>query len=221
MLSSKKIQNKYCVGDSPRTTFTEKVREQDDVFLPAKLSSGSDRVKCESGAGFTLIEMIMVIVIFIVLFTGAVMTTSQLKGKNNKQFYNADTESIQALIAKAHTYARANRHNDNWGIKVLYANATGCGTTAGTNCFILFKGKDYATRDAEYDEIISFSSQLIRNEEVNTESELYYQQVTGFGRGFDNASNTDETGFRLRTVDGSYDCTVRVGIFGVVYNSCE
>jgi len=30
---------------SPRTTFTGKVREQDDVFLPPKLSSYSDRVK--------------------------------------------------------------------------------------------------------------------------------------------------------------------------------
>jgi hypothetical protein len=85
----------------------------------------------------------------------------------------------------------------------------------------LFKGKDYATRDATYDEIVTFSNDLIRNEEVNNEKEIYYQQVTGFGRGFDNASNTDETGFRLRTVSGSYDCTIRVGIFGVVYNSCE
>ena len=171
--------------------------------------------------GFVMIEVIIVLVIFVVLFTGAVMTSSQLKGQNGKQFYNSDFESIQALIVKAHSYARANRFNDTWGIKVLYGNATGCKTSSSANCVVLFKGKDYATRNQEYDEVVTFSNDLIRNEEVNTDSELYYQQVTGYGRGFDNASNTDETGIRLRTVNGSFDCTIRVGIFGVVYNSCE
>jgi Tfp pilus assembly protein FimT len=171
--------------------------------------------------GFIIIELIIVLAITAVIFAGAMMTVSSLKGQNGKQFYNSDMENIQALIIKAHTYARANRLNDNWGIKAFYQNATACGTTAASNCFVLFKGKDYATRDATYDEIVTFSNDLIRNEEVNNEKEIYYQQVTGFGRGFDNASNTDETGFRLRTVSGSYDCTIRVGIFGVVYNSCE
>jgi hypothetical protein len=130
-------------------------------------------------------------------------------------------EAIQTLIVKARTYAKTNRFNDNWGIKVLYSNTTGCNTTTATNCFVLFKGKDYGTRDSSYDEVVTFSKDLIRYDKVNTDSEIYYQQVTGYGRGFDSASNTDGTGFRLRTVDGSFDCTINVGIFGVVYNSCE
>jgi prepilin-type N-terminal cleavage/methylation domain-containing protein len=171
--------------------------------------------------GFVLLEIMIVLVVVVIVFAGAVMTTSQFKGQNGKKFYTSDLENIQTLIVKAHTYARNNRFNDNWGIKVLYGNATGCGTTTAANCFVLFKGKDYATRDSSYDEIVTFSNDLIRYEKVNTDSEIYYQQVTGYGRGFDNASNSDGTGFRLRTVDGSFDCTIYVGVFGVVYNSCE
>ncbi len=171
--------------------------------------------------GFVLMEIIIVVAIFAVILSGAVMTVSQFKGKDGKNFFNEDMENIQALIIKAHSYAKANRFNDNWGIKAFYENATACGTLSKANCFVLFKGKDYTTRDASYDEVVTFSGTLIRNEEINNEQEIYYQQVTGFGRGFNNASNTDETGFRLRTVDGTYDCTIRVGIFGVVYNSCE
>ena len=156
-----------------------------------------------------------------VIMAGAAVSLSNIVGSANKQTYINDLESVQTLIAKARAYAKANRLNDHWGIKELIANATGCGTSASANCFVLFKGKDYATRNSSYDEVIVFNSNLSRWDDTNNENEIYWQKVTGWGIGFDNATNSDATGFRLRNSDGSFDCTVKVGIMGLVYNSCE
>lgn len=172
-------------------------------------------------SGFILAELVVVIIIIAVVFAGGVASLNQFQGKNAKGSYNQDLENIQVFIGKARAYAKANRLGDNWGIKILMSSSTGCGTTSTVNCFVLFKGNDYGTRDSTYDEFLIFNSNLIRYDGTNNEREIYFQKVTGWGRGFDNATNTDDTGFRLRNSDGSYDCIVKIGILGVVYNNCE
>ncbi|MFH0873658.1 MAG: prepilin-type N-terminal cleavage/methylation domain-containing protein [Candidatus Komeilibacteria bacterium] len=181
----------------------------------------SPPVLVNKSSGLTLIEIVIVVALMVVVMAGAGISINSIMGASNKRVYNNDLESIQTLIVKARAYAKASRLNDDWGIKELIANTTGCGATTATNCFVLFKGKDYAARSTDYDEVITFSSNLERYDNTNNESEIYWQKVTGWGRGFENASSTDGTGFRLRSADGTYDCIVKVGIFGVVFNSCE
>ena len=171
--------------------------------------------------GTSLIEILAVVTIMAVVIAGTAVSVSNIVGRANKQTFTNDIESIQALIIKGRAYAKANRYSDSWGIKELIANATGCKTTASANCFVLFKGKDYATRNSEYDEVVTFNSNLGRWDDTNNDSEFYWQKVTGWARGLDNASSSDATAFRFRTSDGSYDCSIRVGIFGVVNNTCE
>ncbi len=172
-------------------------------------------------SGTSLIEILAIVTIMAVVIAGTAVSVSNIVGRANKQTFTNDLESIQALILKARAYAKANRYSDNWGIKELIANATGCKTTASANCFVLFKGKDYATRNAEYDEVVTFSSSLGRWDDTNNDSEFYWQKVTGWAIGLDNASSSDATAFRLRNSDGTFDCSIRVGIFGVVNNTCE
>ena len=170
--------------------------------------------------GLTLVEVLVVVAIVAILMAFALLQASQFEGVNKKQIYNSDLEEISGLIVKARAYARANRFSDHWGVKEMLDAQGDCGSSQTVNCFVLFKGADYARRDANYDEYIIFSDDLIPYDIVNNEEEIYWQQVTGWGRGFNNALNSDNTGFRFRSLDGGYDCTIKVGILGIVYNSC-
>jgi len=171
--------------------------------------------------GFSYIEILIVVALATLFLTATMLTVNNYQGQNKVQTYRTDFEKIETLISKAHSYGRANRLNDHWGIKQVMGETTLCGTTAVANCFILFKGNDFGTRDSTYDEKVTFSTDLSRYEDTNNEDEIYFEKVTGWGKGFLNASSSDATLFRLRSADNLWDCEIRVGIMGVVYDTCE
>ncbi len=166
-------------------------------------------------------EVVVVMTVFLIILGGTQLTISSLQGRNERQRYINDFEGMTAFIAKARSYAQASRLNDSWGVKMIMQSSSYCGTSTKSNCLVIFKGADYGTRDPQYDEYLIFSSDLYRYDEPNNDDEIYYNKASGWGRGFDNASSTDATNFRLRTLSGTYDCKIMLGIFGAIYNSCE
>lgn len=172
-------------------------------------------------SGFTFIEIIVVVAIIIILFGGAAVSLNSYQGANNVQAYNNDLEKIQTLISKAHAYAKSSRLDDNWGIKRLEQTQAECDSSTTVNCFVLFKGNDYATRNSDFDEVITYSSNLIGYDNTNAENEIYYKKITGWGGNFDVASTTDVNKFIFVSTDATYDCDINVGILGVVYKSCN
>ena len=167
------------------------------------------------------LELLVVVAIFAIVFAGAVISLNSAEGANHVQAYRADLEEVQALIAKAHAYARAARLDDHWGIRRIEYGTTLCGASSVTNCFVLFKGNKFDGRDTAYDEVVPININLEQYEEPDNENEIFFQKNTGWGRGFIFASSTDETSFRFRSHDGTFDCQVMVSILGTVYDECE
>jgi len=104
MFTSEKIQRE------PRTTFTEKVCRQNSVLISSKFSSSSDRVKGESGAGFTLLEGIIAITVISIGMIGALaLALSNLSSaeRNEKRI-------VAANLAREGIELVRNQRDSNW-----------------------------------------------------------------------------------------------------------
>jgi uncharacterized protein (TIGR02145 family)/prepilin-type N-terminal cleavage/methylation domain-containing protein len=155
--------------------------------------------------GFTLIEVLLVVAIFVILISGAV---SMLSNRVSQDDLVAKSGEIVDIISRAQNYSRTGFRGDVWGIKVL-DNDSSC--PADTDCLAMFKGDSYTYRDSSYDQYASLNDD---NSGVyldaNQEKEFYFY----YGSGFLNTSTEQE--IVLKSNFGSSK-TVRIAPSGLAY----
>ncbi len=125
--------------------------------------------------GFTAIEVIMVVAIFAIILSSAVVLTPQ---KTYTDALTAKTMAVVDLIDQAHNFAVSGYYDSQWGI-IAFGNSSDC--TGGGNsedCFILFKGSDYSSRDSSYDRILLLDNGTYFSED--DEDEFAFDKVSGY-----------------------------------------
>ncbi len=131
--------------------------------------------KLKSSAGFTLVEILVVVTIFVVLIS----SSSALVSDNTvREDLDANAKQAIDFLNRAHNYAVNAYYGDDWGVKTLNDN-TDCysGSKVG-DCLILYKGKTYATRNNTYDEILLFDSSVYLD--ANQVNEFYFERISGW-----------------------------------------
>ncbi len=134
-----------------------------------------NKKKLKFNSGFTLVEILVVVTIFIVLIS----SSSALVSDNTvREDLDANAKQAIDFLNRAHNYASNAYYGDDWGVKTLNDN-TDCynGAQAG-DCLILYKGKTYATRNNAYDEILLFDSSVYID--ANQVNEFYFERISGW-----------------------------------------
>ena len=156
-------------------------------------------------AGFTLIEVLLVVAIFVILLSGAVV---MLNSRVQQDDLKAKAGEIADIIGRAQNYSRSGFQGDVWGIKVL-DNDSSC--PADTDCLVMFKGYSYTYRNSSYDQYASLndanSGVYI---ESNQENEFYFYYGSGF------LSTSTEQEIVLKSNFGQSK-TVRIAPSGLAY----
>ncbi|MBI4090461.1 MAG: LamG domain-containing protein [Candidatus Komeilibacteria bacterium] len=134
------------------------------------------RPKLKSGAGFTLLEFVIVITIIIVVmaFTIPRFFDTFTSGDTTAN----DAEGLVNLLGIAQSNAAGNRDNDHWGIHLVDDGTDDCGSTTTVDCAVLFKGTVFSGRDTSYDQTFILSN---RNRfGALDDTDLYFNKRTGF-----------------------------------------
>ncbi len=130
--------------------------------------------KLRSQSGFTLIEVMTVVVVMAVILSSVIGLTAD---KTPREDLEAKARQAVDTISRAHNYALNGYHGDDWGIRVLDGSAD-CVEPGTADCIILFKGRDYETRDSNYDEIMVFDTGAYLDS--NQSNEYYFKQSSGW-----------------------------------------
>jgi prepilin-type N-terminal cleavage/methylation domain-containing protein len=110
---------------------------------------GSVILKHKSGAGFTLIELIIVMAIIFVIAGAVAPIYGNLQ--STTQLNETTSQAVQALrMARERSVSRYN--NARHGVKFDLVSSP--------NKFILYQGTSYASRDAEYDRETTLSQSM-------------------------------------------------------------
>lgn len=126
-------------------------------------------------AGFTLIEVLVVVAIFVILIS----STSVLVSDNTvREDLEANSKQVIDFLNRAHNYAVNAYYGDDWGVKTLNDD-TDCydGSKIG-DCLILYKGKTYDARNNAYDEILLFDDAVYID--ANQTNEFYFERISGW-----------------------------------------
>ncbi len=114
----------------------------------------------KSSNGFTLLELLVVIGIFLLLFAVSDSTFLKFKSHNNLEIA---TGGVIEGIRLAQSSAQSGKGNSKWGAEII------------SNSVVVFKGNTYATRDTTADQNISFSGGI----SASGLSEVVFEKITG------------------------------------------
>lgn len=142
----------------------------------------------QSQAGFTLIEVIIVIIIVGVIFAGISTISFGVLGNSR---LTVETDRVVETLRRAQSRSVNGLYDDVWSVRVTSSDVT------------LYKGDDYGTRDT------SFDDQLDLNASVNSSlSDVTFKFKTGA---------TDDTGAITLTSSTSGDSrTININSAGLV-----
>lgn len=114
----------------------------------------------KSGQGFTVVELLVVMAIFVLLLsaTGPIYRRVQ-----DKQQSEADSASIVHAIRRAQQLAATASKDSAWGVKIAVQQVT------------IFSGSSYAGRNPAYDEAIKYYSVS----DVSGTSEFVFNKLIG------------------------------------------
>lgn len=136
------------------------------------LSNFKKNIFSTSLAGFTLLEVLLVIAIMLILLSSS---ASLLGSRTPEKSLDASARAVVEHISKARNYATSGYFGDAWGVKVLDNNSV-CSDSG--DCVVVFKGKNYATRDSAYDSIFDLKNGIsLASGQAN---EFYFSQVAGW-----------------------------------------
>lgn len=122
--------------------------------------------------GFTLLEVLLVIAIMLILLSSS---ASLLGSRTQEKGLDASARAVVDHISKARNYAATGYFSSAWGVKILDNDAV-CFDSG--DCLVVFKGKDYATRDSAYDSIFDLKNGIsLASGQAN---EFYFSQVAGW-----------------------------------------
>lgn len=110
--------------------------------------------------GFTLVEIIIVIGLSVVLIGSfSFLGTQTIK---NQEFERVE-EIIKSELFHAQARSMSGTDDSSWGVAFM------------ENQIVSFRGPNYAQRDAEYDNIINFSNDII----ISGASEVVFNRIDG------------------------------------------
>ncbi|OGE82839.1 MAG: hypothetical protein A2846_04330 [Candidatus Doudnabacteria bacterium RIFCSPHIGHO2_01_FULL_49_9] len=119
----------------------------------------------KSGAGFTLMELLVVLGLFAILLGAGVPITL---GMYRQYSFHSERDMLVSIIAKARTQALSNVNEAPHGLAI-----------AGGN-YIIFEGADYASRVQSLDEIIPANPTITF---TGSTSEITFAQLTADATG--------------------------------------
>lgn len=134
-----------------------------------------NKKKLKFNTGFTLVEVLVVVTIFVVLIS----SSSALVSDNTvREDLEVNSKQVIDFLNRAHNYAVNAYYGDDWGVKTLNDN-TDCysGAQVG-DCLILYKGQTYASRNNIYDEILLFDGSVYID--ANQVNEFYFERISGW-----------------------------------------
>lgn len=111
--------------------------------------------------GFTLIEVLLVVLLFGLLVTMGVPVYQRVQAKNDLEISSL---IVINSLRRAQVLSQAVQNDDSWGVKVQNTNVT------------IFKGNNYISRTTSFDEVINFSGNNIT---ISGLSELYFTKLIG------------------------------------------
>jgi prepilin-type N-terminal cleavage/methylation domain-containing protein len=150
--------------------------------------------------GFTILELILVIAIFAVIFSSTTIVFGNLL--NEHRLASKGYEIVQSL-REARTDAVSRKGDSGWGV---YLDAS-----AHPDRYIVFKGDSYMSRDSSFDQTVIFPESVIfSNIGISGGNEIVFGKRTG---------ETDDTGsFDLVTGEDKFGVTVnRLGLIDYSY----
>ncbi len=162
----------------PSTTFAKESFFNKNICFRKHNVSIAKRLKRESGAGFTLIEIIIVIAVLTVI--GAIAITSFISFQKTPQLNNASEEIINILrIAQNKTLS--SEGNSQYGV---YFDIT-----VSPQQYILFKGSSYPSRNASFDQVYLIPD-ITEFYAINTggANEIVFDKLTGSTKNSGNVS---------------------------------
>lgn len=122
--------------------------------------------------GFTLLEVLLVIAIMLILLSSS---ASLLGSRTQEKGLEASARAVVEHISKSRNYAVTGYFSDAWGVKILDNNSV-CSNSG--DCVVVFKGKNYSTRDSAYDSIFDLKNGVsLASGQTN---EFYFSQVAGW-----------------------------------------
>ena len=139
------------------------------IFRSKNKPKNNFRLSGESGAGFTLIEVVVVLIILTILISIPISSFYSTQKKSNLD--NGTQEFVSALkLAQNRTLSSEN--NSQYGVYL--------DTLVYPHKYILFKGVSYATRDTAYDQIYYLSQSLeFFSINLNGANEIVFDKLTG------------------------------------------
>lgn len=114
----------------------------------------------QKNAGFTLVELLMVIVLVAIISGLSVSFYARFYNQNNVA---STVDQLVGSLHKAQSYAQAGKRGTNWGV---YKNV---------NQLVLFSGTSYATRTTALDEKTTIPS----NVSITGLTEVVFMHSTG------------------------------------------
>lgn len=149
----------------------QKLKQHGNAFRALK-----KRIGIKSGAGFTLVEVLLIVSIFIILLSSAVaLSGSRLQ----KEDLNAKSREIVDIISRARNNSMTGYQGDVWGIKVLNDSADCPGNA---DCIVMYKGTQYSERVSSYDQFVSLgiSTSTTAYIESDQSNEFYFSYLSGW-----------------------------------------
>lgn len=155
--------------------------------------------------GFTLIELTIVIVIAVLLTSGAI---TAFRSFENKSILGREAETVAQILKTGRNKTIASEGKDKWGVYFS--------TSSFPHRFILFKGPSYALRDGAFDEQKQLSP-LLEIFEINLQnsaSEIVFERISG------ETFNSGRLGLRL-TNDPQKTETINIASSGKIAKGDE
>lgn len=126
--------------------------------------------------GFTLLELLIIVAIFLILLSSAVsLTGSRVQDED----MDAKCREIVDIISRARNNSMTGYQGDVWGIKVLN-DSSDCPND--NDCIVMYKGTEYSERNTSYDQFVTLgiatsTTAYLDSSEVN---EFFFSYLSGW-----------------------------------------
>lgn len=117
-------------------------------------------IKKKSGAGFTLIEVLLSITLIGIISGIGAIVYQQLQNRND---LDIAVGSVASSFRRAQALSQAIEGDTTWGVRI------------NTGSIVLFQGASYATRVTSFDEVTNISSAIVGSGFV----EVVFSKLTG------------------------------------------
>ena len=149
--------------------------------------------KFKHNKGFTIVELIIVLVLFAVLFS----STSIVFGNMLSEYgMGSEASKIVQFMREARMNAVSQKDNSEWGVNFI--------TSGDPDRYIMFKGSSYLSRDPAFD--IDFAlpkNILIENINLGGGNEIVFNKRSGYtsnGGSFSYVNDNEQINFTINSL---------------------